>query len=94
MYQYNIEAVFVNVESISNEFFQVVDLFMTLDREIKQNTPLTWVKRDPEELLLDQLYLRDWKRDVHIRLKSDRHAIAIRAPYCRFIKSVHQVNNN
>ena len=53
MNQNNIETVFIDVESISDEFLQVVDLFMTLDREVKQNTPLTWVKRDPEELLLD-----------------------------------------
>ena len=67
---------------------------MALDREVKQDTPLTWVEWDPEKLLLYQLYLRDWKRDVHIWFKCDRHAITVRAPNSRFIKSMHQVDND
>lgn len=49
----------VYFEGITNEFFQMVDLFVAFDREIVKHTSLTSVKGYPEELLLNETNLRN-----------------------------------
>ena len=69
--QYKVEGVLADVEGTPNELLQVADLLVTLDREVIQDAALARVKWHPEELLLDQLDLRDWQRDVHVGFEGD-----------------------
>ena len=83
-----------NVEGVPYELFQVANLLVALDREVVQHTAFAGVKGYPEELLLDELDLRDGQRNVHVGLEGDGDAVAIWASNGRLVQSVHQVNDD
>ena len=83
-----------NVEGVPNELFEIADLLVTFDREVVQDAAFARVERHPEELLLDELNLRDWQRDIHVGLKGDRDAVAIRTPHGRLVQPMHQINDD
>ena len=83
-----------NVEGVPDELFEIADLLVTFDREVVQDATFARVERHPEELLLDELNLRDWQRDIHVGLEGDRDAVAIRTPHGRLVQPMHQINDD
>ena len=75
----------IHLKRFSDTLFQIVDRFMALDRKVIEDASFAWIKGHPKELFLDQPYLRNWQRDVHIWLKGHRHTIAIWALDSRLV---------
>ena len=68
----------VDAESLPYELLQVVNRLVRLDRKVEKDAAFGGVEGHPEELLLNQSDLGDGQRDIHVRLKSDRNAVAVR----------------
>ena len=94
LYQHYVERMFVNFERIADALLQMINRFVTFNRKVVQNASFARIERNPEELLLDQSYLGDGQRDIHVWFKGHRDAVAVGTLDSGLVQAVHHIDDH